>query len=49
MPRTHDFGFFKVRWVARYGWVMDRSGAIAGWEAAHPARVDTRPAPAPAG
>jgi 3-isopropylmalate/(R)-2-methylmalate dehydratase small subunit len=31
------------------GWVLDRAGAIAAWEAAHPARVDTRPAPATAG
>jgi 3-isopropylmalate/(R)-2-methylmalate dehydratase small subunit len=25
------------------GWVLDRSGAIEAWEAANPARVDTRP------
>jgi 3-isopropylmalate/(R)-2-methylmalate dehydratase small subunit len=25
------------------GWVMSRGAAIDGWEAAHPARVDTRP------
>jgi 3-isopropylmalate/(R)-2-methylmalate dehydratase small subunit len=32
------------------GWVLERSGAIEAWEAAHPARVDTRPtAPAKAG
>jgi 3-isopropylmalate/(R)-2-methylmalate dehydratase small subunit len=28
------------------GWVLERSSAIDGWEAAHPARVDTRPAAA---
>jgi 3-isopropylmalate/(R)-2-methylmalate dehydratase small subunit len=26
------------------GWVLERMGAIDAWEAAHPARVDTRPA-----
>jgi 3-isopropylmalate/(R)-2-methylmalate dehydratase small subunit len=26
------------------GWVLERRGAIEAWEAAHPARVDTRPA-----
>lgn len=31
------------------GWVMDRSADIDAWEAANPARVDTRPVPAPAG
>ncbi len=31
------------------GWVMQRSDAIDAWEAAHPARVDTRPMPAAAG
>jgi len=31
------------------GWVMDRSADIDAWEAASPARVDTRPVPAPAG
>ena len=25
------------------GWLLDRSAAIDAWEAAHPARVDTRP------
>ena len=25
------------------GWLLDRSGSIDTWEAAHPARVDTRP------
>jgi 3-isopropylmalate/(R)-2-methylmalate dehydratase small subunit len=25
------------------GWVLERAGAIDRWEAAHPARVDTRP------
>jgi 3-isopropylmalate/(R)-2-methylmalate dehydratase small subunit len=28
------------------GWLLARSGAIDAWEAAHPARVDTRPRPA---
>jgi len=28
VPRTHDFDYFKVRWVARYGWVMDRTTAV---------------------
>ncbi|MFN8623984.1 MAG: 3-isopropylmalate dehydratase small subunit [Chloroflexota bacterium] len=31
------------------GWVLERSGAIEAWEAAHPARVDTTPIPASAG
>ena len=31
------------------GWVLERSTAIDAWEAAHPARVDTRPQPAGAG
>ena len=31
------------------GWVLERSAAIDAWEAANPARVDTRPVPAPAG
>jgi 3-isopropylmalate/(R)-2-methylmalate dehydratase small subunit len=31
------------------GWVLERSGAIDAWEAAHPARVDTRPAAAATG
>jgi len=31
------------------GWVIQRSPAIDAWEAAHPARVDTRPVAAPAG
>jgi 8-oxo-dGTP pyrophosphatase MutT (NUDIX family) len=26
--RTYDFDFFKVRWVARYGWIVDRSPAV---------------------
>jgi 3-isopropylmalate/(R)-2-methylmalate dehydratase small subunit len=30
------------------GWLLARSHAIDAWEAAHPARVDTRPASAPA-
>jgi 3-isopropylmalate/(R)-2-methylmalate dehydratase small subunit len=30
------------------GWLLARTGAIDAWEAAHPARVDTRPAPAAA-
>ena len=25
------------------GWLLDRGGAIEAWEAAHPARIDTRP------
>jgi 8-oxo-dGTP pyrophosphatase MutT (NUDIX family) len=28
VPRTHDFDYFKVRWIARYGWVMDRAMAV---------------------
>ncbi|HKQ67752.1 MAG TPA: NUDIX hydrolase [Polyangiaceae bacterium] len=28
MPRTHDFHFFKVRWIPKYGWVMDRATAV---------------------
>jgi 3-isopropylmalate/(R)-2-methylmalate dehydratase small subunit len=31
------------------GWVIQRLPAIEAWEAAHPARVDTRPAGASAG
>ena len=31
------------------GWVLQRSDAIAAWESAHRARVDTRPIPAAAG
>jgi 3-isopropylmalate/(R)-2-methylmalate dehydratase small subunit len=31
------------------GWVLERSVDIDAWEAANPARVDTRPVPAPAG
>jgi len=31
------------------GWVIQRSAAIDAWEAAHPARVDTRPVAATAG
>ena len=31
------------------GWVLERSTAIEAWEARNPARVDTRPVPAPAG
>jgi len=26
--RTHDFEWFKVRWLARYGWVIDRPPAV---------------------
>jgi 8-oxo-dGTP pyrophosphatase MutT (NUDIX family) len=26
--RTYDFDFFKVRWLSRYGWIMDRSPAV---------------------
>jgi 8-oxo-dGTP pyrophosphatase MutT (NUDIX family) len=26
--RTYDFDFFKVKWFARYGWIMDRSPAV---------------------
>ena len=26
--RTYDFDFFKVRRVARYGWIMDRAPAV---------------------
>ncbi len=25
------------------GWLLDRSGSIDAWEAANPARIDTRP------
>jgi 3-isopropylmalate/(R)-2-methylmalate dehydratase small subunit len=28
------------------GWLLARSAAIDGWEATHPARIDTRPGPA---
>ncbi len=28
------------------GWLLARSAAIDAWEAAHPARIDTRPLPA---
>jgi 3-isopropylmalate/(R)-2-methylmalate dehydratase small subunit len=31
------------------GWVFERSAAIDDWEAANPARIDTRPLPAPVG
>jgi len=31
------------------GWVLERSVDIDAWERANPARVDTRPVPAPAG
>ena len=31
------------------GWVLERTVDIDAWEASHPARVDTRPVPAPAG
>ena len=31
------------------GWVLERSAAIDAWEGTHPARIDTRPAPAGAG
>jgi len=31
------------------GWVLERSADIDAWEAANPARVDTRPVPATAG
>lgn len=26
--RAHDFGFFRVRWLARYGWIVDRRDAV---------------------
>jgi thymidine phosphorylase len=26
--KTYDFDFFKVRRLARYGWIMDRSAAV---------------------
>jgi len=28
MRRTFDFDWFKVRWLARYGWIVDRSPAV---------------------
>jgi 8-oxo-dGDP phosphatase len=28
MPRTHDFEYFKVRWMPRYGWIIDRRTAV---------------------
>lgn len=28
MPRIHDFEFFRVRWLARYGWTVDRPSAV---------------------
>lgn len=27
MQRVHDFDFFKVRWLGRYGWIVDRPAA----------------------
>jgi 8-oxo-dGTP pyrophosphatase MutT (NUDIX family) len=26
--RTYDFDFFKVQWLARYGWIVDRSPSV---------------------
>jgi 8-oxo-dGTP pyrophosphatase MutT (NUDIX family) len=26
--RTYDFDFFKVRWLARYGWILERLPAV---------------------
>jgi hypothetical protein len=28
LRRTHDFTWFKVRWLLRYGWIMDRRLAV---------------------
>ncbi len=28
MRRTFDFDWFKVRWLPRYGWILDRSPAV---------------------
>ena len=28
MPRTHDFKWFKIKWVPRYGWTMCRPPAV---------------------
>jgi 8-oxo-dGTP pyrophosphatase MutT (NUDIX family) len=28
VQRTYDFEFFKVRWLPRYGWIMDRPPAV---------------------
>jgi 8-oxo-dGTP pyrophosphatase MutT (NUDIX family) len=28
VPRTHDFTYFKVRWMPRYGWIIDRRTAV---------------------
>lgn len=28
MSRVHDFEFFRVRWLARYGWIVDRPPAV---------------------
>jgi 8-oxo-dGTP pyrophosphatase MutT (NUDIX family) len=28
MPRTFDFKWFKVKWLARYGWTLQRAPAV---------------------
>lgn len=28
MKRIHDFGWFRVRWLAGYGWIVDRRPAV---------------------
>jgi 8-oxo-dGTP pyrophosphatase MutT (NUDIX family) len=28
VKRTHDFEYFRVRWMPRYGWIVDRGMAV---------------------